>query len=339
MTFETATQATDLDRVDNIRAATDEAKSNRERYNGADVEAASLLAEAQLDNKAATLELIARHEARIRAVVSEFRVSNGAAETDLQQAALLGFLTALAEYDPTGTAEFFTFAHNHIRVELSEANRTTSAVPVAWAQHKRFFSAMRAADNDPAVARRWTQLQRGSIAELEVIAESDGEDAELAREIIDHRVDVYESHVRRGYVSTGRGRGDRKPVPEWEAYRHQSGRGLTGPEFDTIHGALTYESLDVPRGDADGDDDTAVPCDSLAEAAGSRPADPYADVDGQIAIDQLLSELDDREQHVIVRHLDGETDREIAAALGLSRTRVVNIRAEAVARMRKLSAA
>jgi RNA polymerase sigma factor (sigma-70 family) len=333
MTFQTATQSTDLDRTDNIRAAVDAAPG------WGDVPMDSLVMLAKDGSEPAKLELIARCEAYIRGLVSEFRRGNGAAEPDLQQSAMLGFLAALADFVPDGRAEFTTFAYSRIRREMTEANRTASPVPVASSHHKRFFAAMRAADNDPAVARRWSALQKLSIAELETVAELSAENGPLAREIIDRRVDIYAQHEARGYVTTGRGKGAQSPVPEWDDYRNQAGRGLSGHEFDTIHAALTYESLDTTHGDDDGADD-ADRREPVAEPVTADPdaADPFTDVDNAIALGQLTRTLEPRDADVIRRHLNGETDRDIATALGVSRPRVVNIRRAAIARMRKLAA-
>lgn len=334
MAFVSATQTTDLDRADTIREAVAGALLRREMDPKlSEVDEGQLIERAQLGEDAATLELVARHEPRIRALVSECRVSNGAPVQDLHQAALLGFLDAIQRYEP-GAAAFFTFARPYVRLALTEANRASSPVPVATNNHKRYFAAMRAADGDPVIARRWTALQRLSIAALEVVAESGDRDAGLAREIVDARVDVYEAHVRRGYVSTGRGRGERTPVPSWEEYREQRGRGLTGPEFDLIHAALTYESLDAP---AEGDEgsDTEARDASARSVMGEPGDDPFTAVEDGVAFGQLLSVLDARERDIILRHLGGATDREIAEALGLSRPRVVTVRSKAIDRMRR----
>lgn len=344
MEFVSATQGIDLDRTDNINGVRFAAEYERGKVTATLVDASDmeLVRLARDGGESATLELIARYEARIRKLVNQ-AYAGAAPKTDLQQAAMLGVLTALEESrhhaDP---ADFFTFAYFYIRGELSEANRGHSPDAAEKHSHRYYFAAMRAADNDPCVARRWSALQRLSIAELECVAEAGGADAMLAREIVDGRVDVYERHVRRGYVGTSRGRGERKPVPSWDEYRMQTGRGLDYATFDAVHAAVTYledgagsgmtrldASADTGEGDdgATGHDVTAAP----------DAADPFAEVENRTALAQLSATLDDREREIIARHLGGETDRAIAEALGLSRPRVVNLRTAAIARMRKLA--
>lgn len=345
MTFNAATQETNLDRADNIAPVRTAAEAARDRITSdtATAEETTLVRRAQAGDEGATVELIARYEARVRKLVNQ-SYAGAAPKCDLQQAAMLGLMTALDESrhgdDP---ADFFTFAYGYIRRELSETNRGHSPDGAESAAHKHYFAAMRAADNDPAVARRWSALQRLSIAALEMVADSGGQDEALAREIIDHRVDVYERHVKRGYVGTGRGKGDRKPVPAWEDYRETKGRGLDGSTFDAIHGSVTYLEDAVGNGmtrldaGADtGDDDEGATGHDVTAAPNA--VDPFTEVENRAAFGEMFAALDDRARDIIARHLDGETDRAIAEALGLSRPRVVNLRTAAIARMRKLAA-
>lgn len=341
MSFTSATQSTDLDAVDNMNAVRYAAEYYRDKITSDTGTAADMdLAKRARDgDETATMELITRCEARIRKMVNQ-AFAGAAPKTDLQQAAMLGVLAALREWN--GTADFYTFAHGYVRFELSAANRGHAPEGAEANDYKRYYAAMRAADNDPAVARRWSALQKLSIAALEMVADSGGQDATLAREIIDGRVDVYERHVKRGYVGTGRGKGERKPVPSWDEYRETKGRGLDGSTFDAVHAAVTYledaagngmTRLDAGTDTGDGDEGAT----GHDVTAAPNAEDPFAEAENRVAVAQMVSALDERERGIITRHLDGDTDREISEALGLSRPRVVNVRSAAVARMRKLA--
>jgi len=313
--MQTATQATNLDRIDNIRAVTDAA----ERYRVAglvppqDSDTRHLVIAAKGDGPAAEfakVELIARCEKRLRKLISRHGVGS-AASVDLEQAAMLGTLRALDKVDPDGPAAFFTYAHNIIVEELREVVRTADPKPAERSINARYWAAMAATDYDAVKARRWAGYQCMSAVELEAIAEETGD--VIAREIVDARYDRWERNPR------GR---------EWEDVAQDTGRGLDGPTFDAVHASVSY--LDAPVSD-DSDDDTMTPHESIADPDGER--DRLTAEDRQ-ALRQLLATLDERDAEII-RSLFGferpaRTAADVAEEWGISRPRVMNIKAKAL---------
>jgi len=319
MAFQCATQTTNLESADQINAVRYAALSFRERYPDAEtMSEPHVIALAQHGDEDAMYELITRHEARIRKLVHRHLV-DAAPKPDLQQAALLGFVEAVRDYKPGRGVGLFTFAHFRITKMLQSANAAYDSRGIARNAHQRYWFAMEKADGDAVTARHWAGLECLSAADLEPLADAGDM---IAREIVDARLDRWERLVSR----------DPDNAPEWDTYAAEPGRGLGGPAFDAIHAAVSY--LDAPSETDDGDAGDAHDTTADPEAG-----DPYADAENRAAFAQVLGTLDDREQKIITSHLDGMTDRAIADALGLSRPRVVNIRAAAVRKMRKLAAA
>lgn len=316
MTFVAATQSTDLDRSDNITPLVQRAAQYRaERPALRDMRELCLVTMAKLGSDSATVELVARHEARIRALVSKYRTGN-APDPDRQQAALVGFLDAIHADNNSGQAGFFTLAHRKITDQLREANAAYSDRPAERHADARYWLAMNACDGDAVKARRYSGLMRLSTNDLEDLADGDT----LAREILDNRIDRYDAMMRRDPDST----------PDWSDYAAQTGRGLDGPTFDAIHSGVTYLDASAELNDGEGDTAYDVTTDP-------RATDPFAALDDEIALTQMLATLEGREREIMMRHLSGETDREIADALDISRPRVVNIRKAIVKRFRKLA--
>lgn len=312
MTFQTATQTTDLDRVDPIRDAVDSRRTRREHW--ADAETGALVAWAQEGYEGAQLELIARYEPQLRTAANRTRI---APQTDRHQAALTGFLAAVQTYNPAKGVDLYTYAHTKVLAEVRNANREHSPRPAPERNQAYYWSAMDVCDGDACKARHYCGLLRLSISELEPLADSGDT---LAREILDKRVDQYDALVLRD------------EAPEWEEYAARKGRGLDGPTFDAIHATVTYLDAGADLGDGEGDTGHDIVSDPNAR-------DEYTDVDDRIALEQLLGTLVGRERDIMWAHLDGMTDRAIAELTGLSRPRVVNIRKAVVARLRKLAAA
>lgn len=318
MAFQIATQTTDLDRTDNINEV--RALAGRHSARNPDLAAMdlpSLVERAQWGGHAAALELVTRHEPMIRKLISRASVGS-AAKTDLQQAAMEGFLASLKSYDASKGTAVFTHAHTYVIAALREANRESAPRPAASRNQAYYWAAMDACDRDAVKARAYCRLQRLSINDLEFFAE---EGDTLAREILDKRIDQFDALVRR----------DADDAPEWDEYAARPGRGLDGPAFDSIHATVAYLDASADLGDGEGDtghDTTGDP----------NAVDAFASVIERMALGQLLAALHGRDRDVMMRHLHGDTDRDIADALGLSRTRVVNLRAAIVRRFRKLSA-
>lgn len=316
MTFQIATQTTDLDRVDTINDVRALAGRNAARHPWADVEPAALVEAARFGYQDAAVELIARHEPMIRKLISRASVGS-AAKPDLQQAAMEGFLKSLKSYDASKGTGVFTHAHTYVIAALREANREASPLPAASRNQAYYWAAMDACDRDAVKARAYCRLQRLSVTDLEFFAE---EGDTLAREILDKRIDQFDALVRK----------DADDAPDWDEFAARPGRGLDGPTFDTIHATVAY--LDMAADTDDGEGDTGH--DTTADP---NAGDPYAPIVERLALGQLLATLDGRDRDVMTRHLNGATDRDIADELGLSRPRVVNIRAAITRRFRKLA--
>ncbi|GAA2609779.1 sigma-70 family RNA polymerase sigma factor [Actinomadura fulvescens] len=296
-----ATQNTDLDRADNIAPVVKAAGPT-------DAPNADLLVRARKGDDVAQMSVIARHEARVRKLVT--RANVGAAPVpDLQQSAMLGVLRAVRADNGNGRAEFFTFAHSFIVEETREANRTSAPKPAERHAESYYWQAMKAADGDARTARHYSGLMRLSINELEPLADAGDM---LAREIVDSRLDRYDSSVRR----------DPEGAPKWDEYSARTGRGLDGATFDAIHSAVSY--LDAAAETEDGEAGTLH--DTVADESGEAG---YRNVENEMTARALLAELDDRGAEILARAFGidrpRETQREIASALGLSRPRVANI--------------
>ena len=317
MSFISATQTTDLDRTDNLRPVTGLAAKYRRATLVGNRDEPCLVTAARLGSEAATAELVARYEPRIRAIVSRFKTGN-APDTDRQQAALEGLMAAIRAAKSDATTGFFTLAHLKITQAVKDANAAYADKPTERHAEALYWAAMKACDGDAVKARRYAGLLRLSVLDLEPLAEAGDM---LAREILDSRIDRFDAAVRR----------DPDSAPEWDEFAAQTGRGLDGPTFDVIHGAVTYLDASAETDDGEGESGHDVTADPNA-------GDPFAEVEERTALVQLVGALDDRSRDIIARHLDGQTDREIADALGLSRPRVANLRAAAVRRMRKLAA-
>lgn len=315
MTFQIATQTTDLDRVDNISAVTAEARAYRTRYPDVAAEPlADVAARAQRGDGAAVAELVIRYEPQLRKAANRARI---APQTDRQQAALTGFVAAVMTFDATKGADLYTYAHTRVVAEVRNTNREHAPRPAAERNQAYYWSALDACDGDAVKARHYVGLLRLSTNDLEPLADAGDM---LAREILDARMDQYDAAVRR----------DADSAPEWEAFAARTGRGLDGPTFDAIHATVTYLDASADLDDGEGDTGHDMTADPDA-------ADAYADLTEHVAFAQLLATLDGRDLDIMARHLNGETDREVADALGLSRTRVVNVRAAIVGRFRKLA--
>lgn len=312
--------------ADNITHVIDAARARREVHpHLRDMDESSLLQAAQGGDESAILELIARHETRIRHLVTRAQVGAAPAE-DLQQEALYGILDAVAAFDSerSNGCAFFTYAHRRICTALQNANASYDARGIARNAYQRYWYAMEKADGDPRIARHWAALEclpvrAATGPDLETLAE--GGDM-IAREIVDIRWDRWERMHRR----------DPESAPTWEAYAAERGRGLDGPTFDAIHASVTY--LDAPIDATDADASTWH--DVVADPHGQ---DAEHAAENNVVVASLLTMLDDRAREVVTRlhGLDGhapETQRAIALRLGLSRPRIANIARAAYRRMR-----
>lgn len=312
MSFVSATQTTDLDRADVIGAAVTEARANRVRNpKMGEMGVPELVEYARFDGDAAKLELVSRYEPQLRAAANRAKI---APQTDRQQAALTGFLAAVKTFDPAKGVDVYTHAHPFVLAEVRDANRDHSPRPAAARNQAYYWAAMDVCDGDAVKARRYCGLLRESVETLEPLAEAGDM---LAREVLNARLDTYDACVRR----------DPDNAPEWAEYAARRGRGLDGPTFDAIHQSVTY--LDASAETEDGEGVTGH--DMIADP---NARDPYAEIEERESFAQVLGVLESREREIIGYYLSGQTDRDTADAMGLSRTRVVNIRAAAIRKMR-----
>lgn len=257
--------------------------------------------------------LLARCLPYIRRLVARAAGAGAADREDLQQSATLGFLKTLPTFDPTRGTLPTAYAHSTIVNELQKANRDTEPVPTKQSAHDRYCAAMAATDGDPVRAREWSRLQR-----LNGHALQDEQDAgsTIAADILDDRIARWERQGR-----------------DVVACLAETGRGLAPADFDTIHEALTYVSVDAPLA-TEGDTGTLhdVVADDATEAA-------FASVEDRDAAASFLAHLNERE-HSIITGLFGiggveRTATELADQWGVSRSRVLNIRKAALAKMTK----
>lgn len=290
----------------NLRAASDAAEHLAERHGLGEVPDSDLPAHGE----PGALELISRCAPRLAALVQRAARANAAEREDLEQAAMLGVLESLPRYNATHGTEPFTYARSYVVNALAAANRTSQAVPTPQSAHDRFWAAMAACANDSRRAREWSRLQRLTGYELLELVDA-GND--LAADIMDARIARWE---RRGQ--------------DVDAMLGERGRGLEPAEFDAIHSALMYVSVDAPEHDAREDD-----APTLAETVACPSAQTaYAEVEDRETVACILAGLESRERFILARHygIGGVqlTDSEIAAELGISRTRVVNLRTKLV---------
>jgi len=322
MQFTAATQTTDLDRVDNFRTVADAAETYRiAGLVSEDASDRDLLVTARGEGPAAEFakaELIARCERRLRGLVRQYGMSI-TADVDLSQAAMLGVLRALNKMPELDGAEFFTYAHGIIVEEIREANRVANPKPAERNAEARYWQAMNACDGDPVRAQRWAEYQCKSAAELEAIAEETGD--VIAREIVDARYDRWERNPR------GR---------EWEDVAKERGRGLDAVTFAAIHESVTYLDDVAMTNHSVHDGDTTYH-ELIPDPRGE---DAHASAETREAVRQMLGALDDRERQVIAAlyGIDGPAMKavDIAHALGVSRPRVMNIKAKALRKLASL---
>lgn len=266
------------------------------------------------------LVLIVRAGGQIRDMVTRAgRVPDAAEREDLLQAAMMGYLEALKKFDPTRGTQPFTYAYPAIHEALRDANRSASPKPARRDDHERYHQAMTAMDGNPVDAREWSRLQR--LRGWEVQREADNGN-HVAEQLITRRIYRWENQGR-----------DVATMMHAEEGR---GRGLTPLVFDAIHARVTYLDVTTPC-----DDDNDAPLYDTLEADDSQKAHNHAE--NTVAVQQLLTHLDDRERTVITAFygLEGRYEhkaQEVADEIGVSRSRVLNIRKAALGKLAKVAA-
>lgn len=262
--------------------------------------------------------LVDRCRGQLKRMVAYYAKGERSEFADLENAAILGFITALQNYDPARGADPMTYAYHSVRRELQAACRLAVAKTLPDRQHERFWAAMDACDNVPEKARRWAELQCMGGQALQDLADAgDG----MASDIITARIARWE---RKGQDVADMMAADGDDID----------RGLSPAVFDDIYSALHYTSIDAALTDPEGN---AV---AVADSVGDPSAQTaYVDVENRAAIARMLHVLDDRERDIIagLYGLDGSEVPaiELAERHGISRPRVLNIRAAA---LRKLAA-
>lgn len=259
--------------------------------------------------------LISRCEPRLRKLIGRAARARAAERGDLEQAAILGFLEALARYDRERGVHPFTYAHGAIVKALQEANRAASPKPLQQKAHDRFWEAMKATDHDIAKAREWSRMKR--LTGHALLAEADAGNR-LAAEILDARIADCE---RKGQ--------------DVETMLATAERGLEPAAFDVVCAAVTY--LDAPLAGAEADAGT------YHDVIGAEsPRSTYEQVEARAALTQMFDVLDARER-AIVTGLYGvggqpRTASDLADEYGLSRPRVLNIRRSALTKLSAVAA-
>lgn len=256
----------------------------------------------------ATVRLLARHVDRMGADVARAARAGAAPREDLEHSAIVGFLSALADYDPTRGTGVYTYARSRVMEELEACNRSYSARPASVKDHQRFWLAMKVCDHDPIRAREWTGLQRLTGHALQELA--DGGNT-LAEDILHMRITSWE---RRGLDVT--------------AMMSEHGRGLTGALFDAIHQSLMYVSTDATVGGEL----------TVADVAEDTEAQtPITAIDDHHAVRQMLAELPDRDRDILAclygLNTPELTVRQVADKHGIAPSRVRAIKADACKRL------
>lgn len=289
--------------------------------------------EARQGDQGAALVLVARHEARLRSMATRAYV-DAAPRADLMQAALEGLLEGVAAFEGRNGADVFTLAWSYVGRALRRANREAGDKAAPGQAETRYWASIDYADGfarrnrtEPSdyVARRWSGMQRESLAVLETYAEAGTDaDALIARDIVNARVDRYDALVRKG------------EAPEWSAYANAEGRdlpdrGLTGPAWDAIHAQVTY--IDHPGLNEEGEP---------VDFAEPESADPYEVVHARLAVAALLPTLDERAREVLTLRygLDGAEameQRDVARKLGCSQQTVSRVERAALENLREIA--
>lgn len=261
--------------------------------------------------EAGHLALIARHEDRLGSEITQKARAGAAPREDLESAAILGFLSALAKYDAGRGVAVYTYARYVVIRELDECNRTYSVRPVESTAHSIFWAHMKRCDYDAHLARRWSGLNHMRGTELVDLAD---EGDQLAEEVLHLRITAWE----------------RKGMSVDEMMRER-GKGLPGAVFDSVNQTLTYTSIDAPVGDQGGEMTVAdvTPDEGAAQAV--------ADVEDQVAVRQLLTWLPDRERDVMacLHGIDTPTltTQEVADKHSIAPSRVRAIKSAACKRL------
>lgn len=260
--------------------------------------------------------LAARYEDQIHGLIRTYLHS--AEYADLYQSALMALVEALRDYDPECPAEPMTFAYRHMQGAVSETAATSSPFPVPSSAHHRYWRAMKACGYDPVLAREWAYREGLTGRELQDMAD-DGDD--MAAAILDQRIERWE----------------REGLDVAQQLDSTTARGLSRAQFDAIHSAIHYVSVDdVPVVEADSGDAAQTVGDMLKCP---RSAAELAGIETRDLVQRLLVHVSPREREALT-YLTGLEGTELsvaetAHAMGVDPGRVRSLKASALKKLRK----
>lgn len=266
--------------------------------------------------EAGIVVLAARYEDRIHRLVRNYQRS--AEYADLYQAALMALVETLREYDPDGSAEPMTVAYRRIQNAVRETAAASSPFLISTSAHHRYWRAMEACDHDPVLAREWAYREGLTGRELQDMADS-GDD--MAAAILDRRIERWE----------------REGLDVAQQLDVKTARGLSRTQFDAIHEAIHYVSVD--------DAPVAEPCgENATQTIGDmvechRSAAALASVETRDLVHRLLDHVSPREREALV-HLTGLGGPELSVAetahiMGVDPGRVRSLKATALRKLRR----
>ena len=260
--------------------------------------------------------LAARYEEQIHGLIRTYQRS--AEYADLYQTALMALVEALRDYDPEGPAEPMTFAYRRMQGAVSETAATSSPFPVPSSAHHRYWRAMKACGYNPVLAREWAYREGLTGRELQDMADN-GDD--MAAAILDRRIERWE----------------REGLDVAQQLDSTTARGLSHAQFDAIHSAIHYVSVDdVPVVEVDSGDVVQTVGDMLECP---RSSAELAGVENRDLVQRLLAHVSPREREALV-HLTGLDGPELSVAetarvMGIDPGRVRSLKASALKKLRK----
>lgn len=259
--------------------------------------------------------LAARYEDQIHGLIRNYLRS--AEYADLYQAALMALVEVLRDYDPDGSAEPMTVAYRHIQNAVRETAVASSPFLISSSAHHRYWRAMEACDHDPVLAREWAYREGLTGRELQDMAD-DGDD--MAATILDRRIERWE----------------REGLDVAQQLDDKTARGLSYAQFDAIHEAIHYVSVDTPVSELCGENVTQTIGDT---AECHRSAAALASVETRDLVHRLLDHVSPREREALA-HLTGLDGPELSVAetahiMGIDPGRVRSLKAAALRKLRR----
>ena len=212
---------------------------------------------------------------------------------------------------------------NYLRMQgaVSETAAASSPFPVPSSAHHRYWRAMKACGYNPVLAREWAHREGLTGRELQDMADN-GDD--MAASILDQRIERWE----------------REGLDVAQQLDDKTARGLSRAQFDAIHSAIHYVSVDdVPVVEADSGDAVQTVGDMLECP---RSSAELAGVENRDLVQRLLAHVSPREREALkyLTGLDGPelSVAETARVMGVDPGRVRSLKASALKKLRKVVA-